>query len=665
MLPLDAALLYAQAGLEVLPLHTILGGICSCGDDKCPSPGKHPLISSGFKAASTDPELITRWFTTWPKANIGCRPRARGLVLDVDPRNGGDMALENWVADHGSSPPTAYVETGGGGQHLWYSCDPVRNRKYINGNRYAGIDIISATGYVVMPPSIHASGRTYEWEASDDPLEDGLLNTAALPEAWRIPIGNWNVQLDDTADARVSVLDAPRRQPTNLTPADPAELTRVQLALRQIDPDCDYSTWLQVGQALHQTCWEESFDVWLNWSQLGEKFPGAGALQAKWATFDIDGAVGLGSLFHLAGPIPSTSPGQAAPSGASPQLPSPPPFVRADEFAASMQAPEYIVDGIIRKRYLYALTGHSNAGKTAIAVDQACCVAMGMPWAGLDTGPPGTVLFLAGENDEDVRGRIRGWCELNKVDPGELGKWLWVMPVAGPIESFLPYIQEWAQEHGPIKSVYVDSKLPYFGGTDENENVEALGQAKSFRALTALPGGPAVVILCHPTKGAVFEESLLPRGGYAFTNELDTNLTAYSDGELTRLHHLKIRGATFDPLHFQMLPTPISGMTDNHGRDIFTVCALHIEHAETAQEAAHDETMQLLTAVYRGRGDASMRDMETSTGISKTKIQRKLDKLAASGLVNQPEGNGGKYKVTPKGVKVVKERAQNTGKTPW
>jgi len=171
--------------------------------------------------------------------------------------------------------------------------------------------------------------------------------------------------------------------------------------------------------------------------------------------------------------------------------------------------------------------------------------------------------------------------------------------------------------------------------------------------------------LCHPTKGAVFEESLLPRGGYAFTNELDTNLTAYSDGELTRLHHLKIRGATFDPLHFQMLPTPISGMTDNHGRDIFTVCALHIDKPEALQESAQDEKMRLLAAVHRGRGGASVSDLAASVGFSGSKVGRKLQELEAEKFVCKPAGKQSKYKTTKKGAELVADMASNPGATPW
>jgi len=38
-----AALRYAALGWRVLPLHTPdASGVCSCGREDCPKPGKHP-----------------------------------------------------------------------------------------------------------------------------------------------------------------------------------------------------------------------------------------------------------------------------------------------------------------------------------------------------------------------------------------------------------------------------------------------------------------------------------------------------------------------------------------------------------------------------------------------------------------------------------------------
>src|SRR2546427_13223225 len=93
---LAAVLVYAQRGWSVFPVYTVVNGQCSCGNTACASPGKHPRTTHGVQDASTDEATIRQWWCRWPGANIGIRTGAvSGLVvLDVDPRHGGDASLE-------------------------------------------------------------------------------------------------------------------------------------------------------------------------------------------------------------------------------------------------------------------------------------------------------------------------------------------------------------------------------------------------------------------------------------------------------------------------------------------------------------------------------------------------------------------------------------------
>lgn len=148
---------YATSGLAVLPLHSICDGRCTCGTD-CTSPGKHPLVRAGKNDATTDLTQVTTWWDRWPWANIGIRPPAGVIVLDVDPRNGGDAALEQLTRQHAPLPRTLTARTGGGGLHLWLSYTG-RAR----GQLCRGVDVKTESGYLVAAPSLHASGGQYEW----------------------------------------------------------------------------------------------------------------------------------------------------------------------------------------------------------------------------------------------------------------------------------------------------------------------------------------------------------------------------------------------------------------------------------------------------------------------------------------------------------------------
>jgi len=92
---LTAALDYARRGWPLIPLHAATADGCSCARDECSSVGKHPRTEHGLKDATTDEGVIGRWWDKWPEANVGIVTGAvSGLVvLDVDPRHGGDESL--------------------------------------------------------------------------------------------------------------------------------------------------------------------------------------------------------------------------------------------------------------------------------------------------------------------------------------------------------------------------------------------------------------------------------------------------------------------------------------------------------------------------------------------------------------------------------------------
>ncbi|MEN9493650.1 MAG: hypothetical protein RJA63_4099, partial [Pseudomonadota bacterium] len=163
----DHALRYAGLGWKVFPLHGIVAGRCTCGDADCRSIGKHPMTPHGVKDASLDPAQIERWAAQWPQSNLGLALTDGLVALDTDPRNGGDATLATLLAEHGPLPDTVLQMTGGGGtHHLFFN----RESRKLPGTLGKGIDLKGEGGYIVVEPSMHASGSSYAWEASCDPL---------------------------------------------------------------------------------------------------------------------------------------------------------------------------------------------------------------------------------------------------------------------------------------------------------------------------------------------------------------------------------------------------------------------------------------------------------------------------------------------------------------
>ena len=177
-----AALFYAKKGLPVFPVYEMSGKHCACGTGDCSSPAKHPRVKQGFKDATTDNALINSWWDKWPNANIGAATGGKYVVIDVDSYHGGDDGLAELCAGN-DLPDTWETLTGGGGRHLWFLIpDDVCVASKVG--IATGVDVRGDGGYVIMPPSVHQSGRLYDWEASSRIDE---IDVAPLPD-WLKPI---------------------------------------------------------------------------------------------------------------------------------------------------------------------------------------------------------------------------------------------------------------------------------------------------------------------------------------------------------------------------------------------------------------------------------------------------------------------------------------------
>jgi len=175
---LQVALNYAALGWRVVPVWRACEGVCGCWKaDRCDRPGKHPRTRHGHQGATTDPGKIRSW--KWESANVGIATgRESGLlVIDIDPRNGGQEGVAALQRELGPLPPGPVVQTGGGGRHLYFRHPDGEIRKSLEAD---GVDIKTDGGFVVAPPSIHASGEEYRWTVRPEKVPP-----PELPEAWQ------------------------------------------------------------------------------------------------------------------------------------------------------------------------------------------------------------------------------------------------------------------------------------------------------------------------------------------------------------------------------------------------------------------------------------------------------------------------------------------------
>ena len=80
--------------------------------------------------------------------------------MDVDGLDA-EVELRRLEAKHGNLPATVEVITTRG-RHLYFQT-PETSVRNSAGKVAPGIDVRGDGGYVLAPPSIHPSGRRYEW----------------------------------------------------------------------------------------------------------------------------------------------------------------------------------------------------------------------------------------------------------------------------------------------------------------------------------------------------------------------------------------------------------------------------------------------------------------------------------------------------------------------
>jgi hypothetical protein len=164
--------------------------LCSCGDPACGAVGKHPRTPHGLNDATSDPAQLGRWWRRWPQANIGLVTGERADVLDID-GPAGRAAVRRFTADHDLPLDGPVVRTGSG-WHLYLAPTGSGNRAGL----LEQVDWRGRGGYVVAPPSRHASGRPYRWlrpltaelPAAPAPLRS-LLDPTRVRPAQPVPVG--------------------------------------------------------------------------------------------------------------------------------------------------------------------------------------------------------------------------------------------------------------------------------------------------------------------------------------------------------------------------------------------------------------------------------------------------------------------------------------------
>lgn len=358
--PLVAALNYADLGWPVLQVYAPRNGRCSCGNPNCESVGKHPCIRSWPSRASTDGERIHEWFNDRPDASVGILTGSRSglVVLDIDPRNGGVESLRELLSDR-QLPTTLIARTGGGGRHVFFALgqNEVRNRQSFR----PGLDIKGERGFVVAPPSIHASGQRYRWERIAEPA----------------PIPAWLLQIIQDGE------------PNQATPRDRNQPGWVEAALAGVDNgDRNITAASLVGHFIERGLPDSEIEsLLLLWDERNE--PRLGEQRIRLTVDSVR---------------------RTHERNNSPMEPE---RIEFRSFAQILTMPRDetppIISGILRRGGSLLITGPSAIGKSTMVLELCLCLASGRPFLGeYEIPDPQRVLLLQAEDSfQTFQDRLR------------------------------------------------------------------------------------------------------------------------------------------------------------------------------------------------------------------------------------------------------------------
>lgn len=637
------------------------------------------IVESFKDNASRDPAQWAAWRTEYPGCNFGVVAFASKWITadtDIKPTEGQsaeDARAEAWslraelLASWGMDPATLpHVQSARGGWHDYFAVpegvdaatlrQPDAIKKRIN---------LRVVGYTVT------AGSYYDGTAKNE--ESGwyqLFENPAPPHPAPAALVEYCAPVK------------PREHVAKVGSHDRGDVAKLVDFLNERSGFDAYEDWCALGMALKVECGDEAKELW---ALSHDDTVTEDVIESKWESFASEAAsnsVTLNSFMkraHDLGWTGSIRPSVASMFGGVAQLTNSPslapiamplpdgvplPTIDEDEAAGPMPdlcfpedfgdgftPPDYLIDGILQRRFCYSMTAQTGTGKTTVAMRIAAHVALGKSINEIEV-ERGTVLYFAGENPTDVEMRWFGLTKEMNIDPKKTD----VIFVYGTMhfsQTIQRYALQLAAKGVKLSLVVVDTAAAYFEGDNDNDNVQAGNHARILRSLVGLPGGPCVLVLCHPTKNAQ-DDNLVPRGGGAFLNEVDGNIALRRDGDTIVAAALgKFRGPEFTPINFGLkVVRNHPRLVDTKGRPIPTIVAMPISAAEQAraEEKASGDELKVLDIICNAPGINNANVTRKMGWTDHRKTGRVLSKLAGQKLIEEPI-NGKGWLATSKAQK--------------
>ncbi|MSU54742.1 MAG: hypothetical protein EXS48_02860 [Candidatus Staskawiczbacteria bacterium] len=472
---------------QALRCHALGFSIIPVGRDKKPL-----ILWKKYQTERATPDQIKAWFTQFPDMNIGAATGAISGIIVVDVEKDGPVE---------SFPKTTTVRTGGLGWHLYYKYP---NQTIKNSARKLAelTDVRGDGGYVVLPPSIHASGNAYEWLMQP---EYGFT------------------------DIPVDLLQ-------RMTDSNPNKLDSVKI----VEGMRNETATKYIGRVLHHL----PLDLFesAGWAALKEwnatkAYPplNEGELSLIFASISQREQKNRGDKDSSAKPVNFT------------------PFTLTDLYKEEFPPGRWIVQDLVPLGTITALTGDSNTYKTFITQSMAASVVSGSPFLGHFPTMPGKVLIV---DEENHRRQVQERFKDLGVNATSDIIFLSLEGVRIDNEEHLERLKEIIEKEKPVL-VILDSLVRLHGG-EENSASE---MSATFSAMKQLVSDDRAILFIHhhrkPQGFAKQSSSHSIRGSSDIIAAVDCHLAVDRKDTEFIITQTKMRlQPEIKPFKVALLPTP-------------------------------------------------------------------------------------------------------------
>ena len=359
------------------------------------------------------------------------------VCLDVDMKHSTSATniaikrMAEWVKQQDQ---LTEVSVSGRGRHVFLfvadeDLDKIKPKYKLGGGQE-----IEVFGLPTSPgKSVLLSGQKLAGRLSNE-THDNLLSLLTM----------WGVIEQDNSNQPAEV-PRPKPEYQPVLSSAPDDISKAAQALQFINPDTDYDTWIEVGQALHTAFGSQGHELWAGWSSQGSKYKSEQDIDTHWKSFHQGKGVSIGTLFHHAkqgGYSPSSKAAdrksavedfsnfiqaQQAQVASDQPAPTEQPYWKELSLDLTRLYPvEYLIDGFLAHSFSVS-AGQPGVGKTTAMVS-VCLIAAGFTLSDspLKTESRRKILYVT-EDANQVRQSLYAYSKYWNLDPKEIAEWFIVI----------------------------------------------------------------------------------------------------------------------------------------------------------------------------------------------------------------------------------------------